>query len=186
MAVELDGVIKVSKENPFYGKWDSILDMVSLAFSLSAEEKKRVKATKMAQLIAAIPFIAGCEDAERTAISHIGTYILTVRTEKVFDHQPSDDKDLFRRLQMINNHIGGNKKLIKRGLNLIVLNMIQNYKNDAIKDKEAGKYNPISAGKWNYEKTRDKLLKQIKSVESPFMDEIVSPEEELQGWWLAE
>ena len=186
MQTKTEQGLKLSQNNPFFGKWDTIVDTVAAAFNLKADDTKKLKNNKIPQLIAAIPFIAGCDDPERTAISHLGTYLLTVRTEKIFDHRPSDDTDLLRRLRMINNHVGGNKKLIKRGLNMILLNMLSDYQRDQEIDQKAGKYNPISAGKINFDKEKQKLENQINNVRSPYMDEILTVAEVPDTFWVDE
>lgn len=186
MIEKLNQLIKVSSTNPFYQKWDGLLNTVSHAFNLTDDEKMKVGKTKIAQLVAAIPYLAGCEDAERTAVTHLGTYLLTIRTNQIYDHKPSDDVDLLRRFKMIDNFIGGDSKIINRGLNLIALNMICDYQRDIEDDKKIGKYNPIAAGNLNFEKRREELVKQINSVESKYMDEILNPKEAEEEWWLAE
>jgi len=84
---------------------------------------------------------------------------------------------------MINNYIGGNKKIIKRGLNLILLNMLSDYARDQEIDQKAGKYNPVTAGKIDYSKERERLTAQIKSVKLPYMDEILDPENAPLEFW---
>ena len=166
-------------------QWDRIVDMVSGAFRFTSEETERFRSREIPKLIAAIPFLAGCKDPLRTAISHLGTYILSVRLPEVANTKPSDDEYLFRRLECINHFIGGDKDIIQRGMNLIALCMVSDYERDIDEDRKLGKYNPISTGNMNSEELRHKLFRQIESVQCDEMDVILPVKNSwLEYFWL--
>lgn len=182
--------IKVKKEidksvtkTIIFTEWGSIAASVADAFLMNKEESEWLLNKNLAKLIAAIPYLAGCEDPGRTAITHLGAYILSIRIKTVANCQPTDDIDLFRRLEMINNFIGGNQSIIIKGMSLIALNMIADYARDIEEDRLFGKYNPVDSGTFDYEFEKGKLESIIRSVECREMDEILSMDASVKGVW---
>src|SRR5208337_3670463 len=154
-------------------KWADISGRVAEAFRMTTEEKERFAGGRIAKLIAAIPFLARCEDAERTAVAHLGTYLLSTReTKRYFDTRPEDAVSVLERLRLGSGFIGGDKGIIEKGLCLLALNMVSDYKRDVEEDARLGKYNPISAGAWDFESTVEALEYKIVSVSCEEMDDI--------------
>lgn len=153
--------------------WEEISGSVAAAFRMTAEEEARLRGGTIAKLIASIPFLAGCEDAERTAVAHLGTYILSVReTKRYFDTRPEDGSSVLERLRLISSFKGGDRRIIDRGLRLLALNMVSDYRRDIEEDACLGKYNPVSAGAWDYEETVVDLQYKILSVACEEMESI--------------
>ncbi len=166
-----------------FTNWDHIAGLVASAFRMSEEEYQWFKNKNLAKLIAAIPFLAGCEDPERTAVVHLGTYILSIRAKSVANCKPSDDEGIFRRLELMNNFIGGDKAVIEKGMSLIALNMIADYARDIEVDRMTGKYNPVDSGAFDYDAERERLESVITSVECREMDEILSLDDAVETYW---
>jgi hypothetical protein len=153
--------------------WAEISDRVALAFRMTEEEKRSFAEGRIARLIAAIPFLAGCEEAERTAVAHLGTYLLSIKeTKSCFNAQPGDGVSALERLRLISGFKGGDARIIERGLCLLALNMVSDYKRDIEEDAALGKYNPIAAGDWDYKDTVVDLEYRIISIECEEMEEI--------------
>ncbi len=165
-------------------QWNEIVDMVTGAFRFTKDETTRIRSREIPKLIAAIPFLAGCKDPKRTAISHLGTYILSVRIKEEANARPSDDEYFHRRLELISNFIGGDQEIIRRGMNLIALCMLYDYKRDVEEDQKNSKYNPISAELLDFEKQEQKLIYEITSVQCDMMDEILPVERCRSTFWL--
>jgi hypothetical protein len=166
-------------------KWEELCDAVSLAFRFTEDERQFLKEKSVARLIAAIPFLAGCEDAERTSIAHLGTYLLSVKeTKRYFNANPEDSQSVVERLRLIGNFKGGNQAIIDRGMNLLALNMISDYRRDAEEDVFLRKFNPVSVGDFDYAASVAELTERIEEVPCPEMDRImtlsVAP---LTLWW---
>jgi hypothetical protein len=156
-------------------QWAEISDRVAQAFRMTAEERARFSEGRVAKLIAAIPFLAGCEDAERTAVAHLGTYLLSIKeTKPYFNARPEDRVSPLERLRLGSNFKGGDQRIIQRGLCLLTLNMVSDYKRDIEEDERLGKYNPIAAGAWDFEDTVADLQYKVISVDCEEMDKIVS------------
>jgi hypothetical protein len=150
---------------------------------MNKEDQEWLLNKNLAKLIAAIPYLAGCDDPGRTAITHLGAYILSIRIKTVANCQPTDDINLFRRLEMINNFIGGDQAIIQKGMSLIALNMIADYARDIDEDRMFGKYNPVDSGAFDYVTEKKGLETIIESVECREMDEIMSMDASVTGGW---
>ncbi len=183
-----NGIISVKKEKSTdlkFKNWDYIAGSVANAFRMSEEEYNLFKNKSLAKLIASIPYLAGCEDPERTAVVHLGTYLLSTRIKPVANCKPSDDEGIFKRLELMSNFIGGDKAIIEKGMSLIALNMIADYARDIEVDRMTGKYNPVDSGAIDYEAERKRLESVITSVECKEMDDIMSLDEAIETYWEA-
>ncbi|HUX42475.1 MAG TPA: hypothetical protein VMV83_15005 [Rectinemataceae bacterium] len=166
--------------------WLAISDDIALAFRMSAAEKEALGRNKIARLVASLPYLAGCEDAGRTAVAHLGTYLLSTReTKHWFDATARDSVSVLERLWLGADFRGGDEKIIRRGLNLLALNMIADYKRDIDEDAASGKYNPLAAGDFDFKETVEDLEWSIISTPCPEMDEIVSLAEIPMSFWVA-
>ena len=163
--------------------WMDLANSVAQAFRFTKDEHARFLANRLAKLIAAIPFLASCSDPERTAVSHLGTYVLSVRSKRFALARPTDDTYLLRRIELLSNYIGGDRKIIKRGMGLIALVMLEDYHRDREADSDVGKYNPINSGAFHYEVCRRKLMKKIEKNECPQMDEILKVSNTRMIFW---
>ena len=179
----LQGKLNLSTDNPFYGKWNNLVNIVSSAFHLTEKERIALYKSRIARLIAAIPYLAGCEDVERTAISHLGIYMFTIRTRNFFCTGTEEIKGLFKRMRMINNYLGGKTTLLERGMNLILLNILAEYEHDLSETWNPKKQDPMIAGIWYLKEEKDDLIKRIKAVNAPYMDEIITIEQAMIEWW---
>ncbi|HUX37493.1 MAG TPA: hypothetical protein VMV44_06275 [Rectinemataceae bacterium] len=166
--------------------WLAISDEVARAFRMTPAEAEAFRRHKIARLIASIPFLAGCANAGRTAVAHLGTYILSGReTKHWFDATARDSSSVLERLWLIADFRGGNAKIIERGLKLLALNMISDYRRDVAEDAALGKYNPIAAGDFDFRRTVEDLEWSILSTSCPEMDGIISIGEMPLGFWIA-
>ncbi|HKK47569.1 MAG TPA: hypothetical protein VJ932_00635 [Alkalispirochaeta sp.] len=163
--------------------WATISQIVAERLRYSISELDALRRNHTAKLIAALPYIAECRDADRTAAQHLITYLLARSAEKIFDHREADDRDLFARLERISHFPDGNKHLINRGMNLLALIMIAGYERDVQTDRARSVYNPIGSGSWNVAEIRARLVKQVRALPSPEMDHIVDLERALRGNW---
>jgi len=154
-------------------KWNYIVNEAASVFRLTDSEKETLNNSTTAKIIATIPFAAKCINAERTAIAHIGLYLMEKRGfQQYCAHLPEDDSDIFKRLAFISTFEGGNAKIIRHGMNMLALIMIEGYKQSAKKDLRNGIYNPIANGKWNHRKIKNELLEQLSEIECPMLDEL--------------
>jgi len=161
------------------GDWKTIYGAIALTFRLTEEETDHLANNKVARLIGSLPLIAGCEDAERTALAHLAIYLTAASGGKAwFNHRLSDNGDITSRLALGMTFTGGDKKIIERGMDLLAMVMLYGYNRD-----EAGKYNPLNDGSWNFEQLSTQLRKKLDLAPCPRLDAILTPgESNLYTW----
>lgn len=165
--------------------WNDLTDRMALLFNFAEEKKALFKNNRLARLIGAIPFLAGCDQPIRTALSNLTvTYLASHEAGKdVFTHNFSDNESLMKRLEPISHFPNGNPIIADRGMKLLAVIMLSDHNKDKVLDEENGKYNPVSSSIWNYEELIKKLGDQILAVDCPQMDEIISFHEAKASWW---
>ncbi len=154
----------VQSSRGFSEQWPEIAEAVGSAFRMDTKELEWLRKKPVAKLIAAIPFLAGCDQPARTAVAHLGTYLLSIReTKPFFNADTTDDGDILDRLRLIMNFRGGDAAVIDRGMALLALNMLDDYKRDVQIDAALGKYNPVASGAFDYEAVRTELIRRIEA-----------------------
>ena len=152
-------------------EWDYFVEEISNVFRFTTAERNKFNDSNTAKIIATIPFEAKCKEPERTAIAHLCLYVSELRGfQKYCSHLPSDDKDIYNRLELISKFEGGNQEIINHGTNILALIMIEGYKKSRVKDKINKVYNPFVSGEWNYQSIKNKLLWEINKIEVPNLD----------------
>lgn len=164
--------------------WKAMYEAVAATFRFSDEEREHLANSKVARLIGELPIIAGCEDAERTALAHLSIYLTAAKGGKEwFNHRKSDNIDVYSRLRHGMSFIGGDEKIIERGMDLLAMVMLSGYNRDKVTDMKAGKYNPLNDGAWNFEQLSAKLRKKLELTPCPKLDAILSPKESTLYIW---
>ncbi|MDC7226893.1 MAG: hypothetical protein PQJ61_09030 [Spirochaetales bacterium] len=179
-------MVKQNKTKTFTTEaWYKITDTIANAFHLEAMELARYRENKTAKLIAAIPFIAGCRQPLRTAVAHVAVYQLARREAKdIFLHDIDDDASIMDRLFEGSSFNGGDERIIKHGMNLLALQMIRGYAKDWSDDIMHMKYNPLVHRSWNFEAEEESLIKEIRAIDCPEMDAVMSLND-VDGYWDA-
>lgn len=168
----------------FEATWNQIADSLADAFRMQPHERAWFRNKPVARLIAAIPLMAGCHDAERTAVAHLGTYLLSLKSTKpYFNAAPADDTDIYERLRLGMNFVGGDLAVIDKGMSMLALCMVIDYARDIDEDAKRGKYNPVGSGSFDYEAVRSDLEERIAAVECPEMEMILRDFDTQDGWW---
>lgn len=164
--------------------WEGLYSMISDAYRLTAEERDRFGRSRIARLVAAIPYLAGCDDAERTALAHLSTLVLASRpsTRKAFDHAPSDDPDPMNRLRTVADFRGGNPAIIEKGMCMLGIALLNGYLQDEPSDHESGVYNPFASGAWRANRIVA-LQERSSAVPMPEMEELMDGFDGIPGWW---
>jgi hypothetical protein len=154
--------------------WEKLYTEIADAFSMGPTRTVKLASNKVAKLIAAIPFLAECENPERAALAHMGTYIVAGSggAREVFDHKPDDDGDVMTRLAMGTNFEGGNPAVLARGMRVLAWTMVKGYVRKAEENAAAG-YNPIAARKWDAGPMLARLEAEISAAPNPDMDSIL-------------
>ena len=168
----------------FETTWNEIADSLADAFRMQPHEREWFRNKPVARLIAAIPLMAGCQDAERTAVAHLGSYLLSIKSTKpYFNATTADDTDIFERLRLGMNFVGGDEAVIDKGMSMLALCMVIDYSQDAHEDSMRGKYNPVHSGAFDYGAVREDLEERIAAVECPEMDMILPEFDTKAAFW---
>ncbi len=166
--------------------WSAITDQVAQTFRMTEEEKEGLYKHEIAQLLASIPYLAGCDNPGRTSLANLSIYMMSIRAGKSeFNATASDDADIMSRLDLA-QFTGGDTRIVERGLALIALNMVADYQRDVVFDIANQKHNPIATGAWDYAAVVDDLVRQIDLVECEEMDRIATKETIVNKFWNAE
>jgi hypothetical protein len=163
--------------------WSKIVRLVAEALRLSISEMNALQQNRTAKLIGALPALAGARDADRVAVQHVITYLTAQRLEAIFDHRRDDDQPLTARLERISHFPGGDRRVLQRGMDLLTLLMISGYERSQVTDRRKGVYNPLGSGSWDGDREKTRLVKAIRAVPSPEMDQILDLEVALRGEW---
>lgn len=163
-------------------EWNYFVSELEKVFRLTPTEKEKLSNSVAAKIIATIPFEAKCKNPERTAIAHLCLYESEILGfQKYCSHLPSDDADLFERLSFISTFEGGDEKIIRHGMNILALLMLEGYKKSITKDVKSNTYNPLVTKTWDYQALKSKLLWEIQKDNIPNLDWIF--QHEIKNAW---
>ncbi|MFW5880556.1 MAG: hypothetical protein ACOCU9_02880, partial [Spirochaetota bacterium] len=154
--------------------WSALVDHVADEFGLEKRGRSALRAKEIAKLIGAIPYLAGCDDPQDLAPANLRHYVASCGAfKKLYAATPENSAETLGRLAPL-HYNGGDEAVIRRGMSLIALNMLADYKRDVELDRSLGKYNPIGAGDWDYDEKLCELLRNIDAVDCPDMDDIAT------------
>lgn len=164
--------------------WFDLTDKLAKVFSLDRPALADIRSNAVLKLVGALPYLADCDEPERTALAHMSIFVLAGHpaTKPVFSHNFKDSASLEKRLEPVSHFSSGNPEVIDWGMKLLMIAMIQDHLHDAEEDLEAGKMNPINAGHWDGKE----LIEQIRCdmpqlTDSKFVN--LMTDVELQTWW---
>jgi len=166
-------------------QWDKISSRVRAVLNYGITKTAWLQKSRMARLVASVPFLAGCEKAEETSFTNLTIYLMSLdeSVRDIYFHKPDDDEDIYRRLFPISHFVGGDIRIIQCCLDLMALSMVSNYQKDVESDTALGKYNPVAEGKWNFQAISGKLVEAIKQTITPEISAIFSVDDALPGLW---
>ncbi|MBL7006285.1 MAG: hypothetical protein ISR78_04310 [Spirochaetia bacterium] len=171
----MNTAIKSYPANDLEMYWMRLSEKVCASFSFTDEKSRYFLNNKVAKLIGCLPKIAGTKTPERDGCSNLAVYIMSISvTKQFYHHNVYDDTNVFARLQNIMNFNGGDQDLLQKGMTLLALMMVNDYKRDKEADKDARKYNPFTANSWNFNELRDQLLIDYEKIESVEIDSILT------------
>jgi hypothetical protein len=154
--------------------WDELCDCMAETFRFTEEEKDFFAKDAVAQLIAALPFEAKCDEPARTALAHLAIYMTELRGgKKIGDHIPSDNESPLARLRLLSSFKGGKSEIIEHGMYQLAFVMLAGYARSKESDKENNIYNPLNDGSWNAEKLQKELLEKIRENPVETLDNIL-------------
>jgi len=138
-----------------------------------------------AKLVAAIGYLAGSEDPDRFAVSNLLTFHAATKARALFNHRPSDDADVLRRLATIQFGALANRKVVEYGMTILALISLGDHEHDRETDRLEGKYNPIAEGRWSATHLRSRLNSELKkNLElKDLFNTVVGQDLSILNWW---
>jgi hypothetical protein len=172
----------INRETGKLFPWEMLCDCVAETFRFTAQERADFALNRTAKLIAALPFAACCEEAERTALAHLAVYMTELRGGRnIGDHTPQDNISPFARLRLLTSFKGGNQDVLDHGMSQLALVMLAGYEHSQEEDSRKHQYNPLNAGAWDADTLRQEFSKRILAHPCEFLDSIL-PEAPYMTW----
>ncbi len=164
--------------------WHELVNKIASAFSFGRNRLDKMSTNSVLKLVAGIPYLANCDEPERIALAHMGTFILAGQdaTRSAFAHSFRDSADLERRLDTISHFSDGNSRIIRWGMKLLTIAMINDHIHDRNADQADGKMNPVNAGHWVGEILIANLKEEIGDICDDRLNIFMS-DVETQGYW---
>jgi len=166
-------------------EWDGLVGNISEVFRMSAAEREHLAHSTTARLVGSLPFLAGCPNPTRVALSHLAIFILASgeTTRRIFDHVPEDDRSPLIRLEPISHFPGGDPAVVRKGMAILALRMLSGYDKDRNKDAAGGEYNPLNSGAWKKEEIAARLQAEAHSSKIPELDSFLETGTDAQEYW---
>jgi hypothetical protein len=163
--------------------WETLCDSAAETFRFTTREKADFAGSRTARLIAAIPFVAGCDEPERTALAHLAVYMTELRGgSSIGDHTPADNVSPFARLRLLASFKGGDPDIIRHGMSQLALVMLAGYERSREADLRQSVYNPLNDGSWDADAMRLALDRDVRACPCATLDGIL-PEVYGLGEW---
>jgi len=158
--------------------WNDLCSRLFEALPSYGEFEDRVRKNTVARLVGLLPFIGRTERPYRDALTNMSIFMISSYGpgKDIYTHIPADDADVLSRLTPIMNFTGGRKKILDRGMNLIAMVLVNDYRKDQEEDRRTGHYNPLNAGVWDYVSIMEELKEKVNAVPCRKMDEILNSE----------
>ena len=154
---------------------DKIIEKVAETFGFDEEKIGYLKSHEVSRLITALPFLAESQNPERYGMANFAAFLAAAHGAGEFVlPKPTDNENPLERLKVFENIDGGNREIIRKGIHLLAIRMINGYRHDIEKDRNKEKYNPVGAGDMDAETVIRELREIADSIECPEMDEIMT------------
>lgn len=165
--------------------WSHIALVSAEALRMSDAETERFIENRVARLIGLLPFIASCDDPERTALAHLAVFTIAGRGEarRAFDHTPEDNIEPLARLRTISDFKGGDESILSRGLALLGLCMVSGYRRDATTDSMLTIYNPANSAPETVDSAEQSFMTVLEANPPNDADVVLSIENAVQAIW---
>ncbi|MDR0628902.1 MAG: hypothetical protein LBG24_04565 [Treponema sp.] len=165
--------------------WTTLCTAMAKTFRFTESEHAAFARNPTARLIAALPFAAGCDEPERTALAHLAIYLTELRGgSRIGAHTQADNADPLTRLRLIASFQGGDPRVIRHGMNQLALIMLHGYERSKAADTQNQGYNPLNDGSWDAPVLKTRLTSALHAFPCELLDSIVpDPEDQEPGCW---
>lgn len=156
--------------------WKNLVTEVLKGIPELEESREYIMNHRLCRLIGMLPFIAGTEQPLRDGFANLSLFLLSKHNplSDVHEHKPQDDQDIMLTLIPYCHFTGGDERILSRGMHLIAMVLLVDYKKNMDRDLDQNHYNPLNSGQWDYDEIMETLSLCIEEVHCPPMDEILS------------
>lgn len=156
--------------------WKHLVSEVLKGMPEQEDNKAFILEHRLCRLIGMLPFIAKTKQPLRDGFTNLSLFLLSKHTpvKEVYEHKPQDDQDIMRPLIPYCHFTGGDEKILSRGMHLVAMVLLMDYKKNMDQDLEENRYNPLNSGQWHYENIMETLSLCVEDVYCPEMDDILS------------
>ncbi len=159
-------------------EWNELVTEVLKGMPELEDKKDFILGHRLCRLIGMLPGIAGTNQPLRDGFTNLSLFLLSKHTpvKEVYEHKPQDDQDILRPLIPYCHFTGGDDRILSRGMHLIAMVLLMDYKKNSESDLDNNRYNPLNSGQWDYEAVMETLGLCVEDIDCPVMDEILSVE----------
>lgn len=158
------------------GHWRSLVAEVLKGMPELKESVKFIYNHRLCKLIGMLPLIAETDQPMRDGFTNLSFFLLSNHNPLTddWDHKVQDDQDFMLTLIPYCQFTGGDDRILSRGMHLIAMVLLMDYRKNMDRDLDENRYNPLNSGQWDYEGIMETLSLCIEEVHCPPMDEILS------------
>lgn len=169
------GVSDEKRLNP-EDNWKCLVSEVLKGMPELEDQKAYILDHRLCRLIGMLPSIAGTEQPLRDGFTNLSLFLLSKHTpvKDIYDHKPQEDQDIMRPLIPYCHFTGGDERILSRGMHLIAMVLLMDYKKNMDRDLDLNSYNPLNSGQWDYEGIMETLSLCVEDIDCPEMDDILS------------
>ena len=158
--------------------WESLVDEVLMGMPQFKDKKQIIQDHRLCRLIGMLPFLASTDNPFRDGFTNLSLFLLSKDSPfgNVYNDQPNEHMDIMRPLIPFCHFSGGDERLLSRGMHLVAMVLLNEYKRNMDRDLDENRYNPLNSGQWNYQAVMETLSLCVDEVPCPLMDDILSRE----------
>jgi len=144
---------KVLAGQDYNGIWKEMHKDLMKAMPEYGEYGDFIKESRLCRLIGLLPFLGRTGNPYRDGFSNLTVYILGTFSpvRNIYSHYPQDDRDVMSRLAPLCGFSGGDRRILARGMHIVALVLLMEYRRHQDEDLRENRYNPLNAGTWDYE-----------------------------------
>lgn len=142
--------------------YEAILRVAAPSVRLTMGELERLRRSKVARLLAAVPYRAGCENPDLIAVLHVSMYVAGMRSREFFAHR--DNQSLGDRIGMGLHYPDGDAEVIDAAMAILESVSLNDHKKDADADRRRGYPNPLNMGLVDYATEKRRIRERLRAV----------------------
>ncbi len=156
--------------------WESLVDEVLMGMPQFTDKRQAIIEHRLCRLIGMLPYIASTDNPVQDSFTNLSLFLLSKDSPvaDVYNDHPQQHMDIMRPLIPFCHFTGGDERLLSRGMHLVAMVLLMDYRKNMDRDLDENRYNPLNSGQWNYQSVMETLSLCVEEVPCPLMDDILS------------